>query len=341
MNLQIPNDFHKDLIHEINSAKKEIYIESMIFESGEILDEIVDSLISAAQRGVKVKVIRDWISQVYVKDELPIFVIPFTEFWRKAKKVHARNLEIIKKLSETSNIDITVNNKKKFLNLFFSFFGRNHMKLYVVDNLCWIGGINLSDKSFEKIDFVVKIDNSNLTQEIINVFENNFENKKIYDFNKIIGDVDVLVDGGKRGSSIIYKEAIEIISSAKTQIIFMSQFIPDGKILEKILEKAREGINIYVITSNSDNGIFTKYPQRYFYLKFLKKIKNFSNIKLIHLEKHVHVKLIDVDNSRLIFGSHNFVMPGVRFGTKEIALKTKNSELNRQIDDYLRPFLNI
>lgn len=333
-----PEEFLDDLILKINSAQEQIKIESMLFESGIVLDKLSNSLILAAERGVKIWIIRDWVSQKYVHDQLPLVSIPLGAKSSYAKKLHKKNMESINNLTNVENIFIKEVSRPNILLSLVPFSGRNHMKIYIVDDYAWIGGINISDNSFKKIDFMVRIKSSEIAKEISKTFNLNFENIRYKDFEKVFTDMNLIVDSGKKNKSLIYDRAFESICLANSSIIFMSQFVPDGKILKKLIEKAKGGVSVSVITSKKSSDIFTKYPEKVSYINFVKKTKNISNINLIHLEKNVHAKLIMADKTA-IFGSHNFVIPGVLFGTKEIAIWSKSSELILEIEKYIKPYL--
>ena len=116
----------------------------------------------------------------------------------------------------------------------------------------------------------------------------------------------------------------------------MSQFVPDNKLLQQLIEASKRNVSVTVIASSENDSIFTNYPSKLAYLYFKFVIKKYPNIKLINLKKHVHVKLLLTDNKSALLGSHNLTFSGVLFGTEEIMLKTLDAELLGQLNKFLQ-----
>jgi hypothetical protein len=111
----------------------------------------------------------------------------------------------------------------------------------------------------------------------------------------------------------------------------MSQLPPEGKLLNKLIEKSKEGIQIEVITSKKDSPQFTTYPYKISLLYFKWATRNNKNIRLIHLPQQVHAKLMIIDKKIALFGSHNLVSSGVILGTEEIAIETTDEMLIKHL----------
>lgn len=333
--VQPAQNFLDDFIACAKQAKKRIYIQSMIFESGEVLSKLEPVLLQKAQEGVDIHITIDWIARRYVHDDLGI--LPVLNFKQRLynNNVRKETAEIIESWS-TKGIKFRITNIPHFLTSPITIFRRNHTKIFLIDDhAVWIGGLNLFDLAFGWIDFMVKFTDKETISAVSQQyhFVNSDRPKDNYRVacNK---QTTLLVDAGRIGSSIIYNEAIKSVKKAKKSIFFVSQFLPDDVILDALIDRARHGVAVTVITSNEDYKIFSKFPYKFAYQLSLRRIKN-SPIKLFYQHTKVHAKLLLIDDTIGMFGSHNFVNIGVILGTEEIAIKTEDSHLIKQLQTFV------
>lgn len=334
--LQTPDEFLKDFVSEINNAKHSIQIQSMNFEVGRVMSVLTKALLDAAKRGVKIEINFDWVSERYIHDTLPM--LPVINFKKRKynNNLHKQNNELINLLIN-AGIKMNQTNNPLFSSTLIPFAGRNHIKMYIVDEkIGWIGGLNLFDIAFENIDFMVKISDQKIVSVLIDQFKKINKNKGEIDYSIDLGnDYSITVDVGKKFKSLIYKKALSEIKKSEKSVIFMSQLMPDGKILSALINAAKRGVRVEIITSPKDNKLFTRFPEKLLYINFLRSIKKYANIQLYHLLTTVHVKLILIDDKKALFGSHNFTYLGVILGTEEIMMQTIDPSLITQIKEFI------
>lgn len=335
--LQKPKEFLSDFVAEIKKSNRSILIQTMSIESGEIMALIEEELIEAVNRGVAVRINYDWVTEKFVQGDLPLLPVLNSKKRSYDKRVHDQTSQMLERLL-TAGVKVSKTNQpNSFLSL-LPFINRNHIKMYVVDEkIAWIGGINLFDVAFQSIDLMVKTDNPRVVETLLRQFEkiNKYNGKENYSVN-CGNDYSLFIDVGKHGKSIIYDEACGIVKSSKKNIIFISQFTPDNKLLYELIEASKRNVAITIITSSEDDIVLGHYPAKLSYLYFKFIVKKYPNIKLINLSKHVHAKLLLADDSQALFGSHNLTFFGVLFGTEEIMLKILNPELLKQLDEYIK-----
>jgi cardiolipin synthase len=332
--LQEPYEFLKDLKTSIKNSTKRVWIQAMVVEYGQIMASIEDDLVAAVNRGVDVRIQYDWVTQRYLHGDLEL--LPSFDKARNDEKrsVHKANSNFFSRAA-SNGIKVIEMNRPFITPRIFPVFNRNHIKLYICDDVGWVGGLNFFDGSFENLDFEVRYEDENIVDCLekqfvkVNEFAPRFDYFCDFDENN-----SVFVDSGKVGGSIIYEQALKVLGQAKKEIVFASQLVPEKRILDLILKKASEGVGVTIVTSQPTDNTFTKYPLKFSYLEFRKLIKNRSDIKFIHLNRKIHAKLIIVDNSVAMFGSHNFVESGVWMGTEEIAVRTKDKSLVDQLVRY-------
>lgn len=327
-----PNDFLDDFLAEASKAKQSIYLQSMNFEAGEVLDRIEAVLIPALERGIRVNITIDWVSRIFVHGHLPL--LPMARPFRRSHwERHVKASEQLRARLVAKGATFVTTNTPTFLNRQFPMMRRNHIKLYMVDErIVWMGGVNLFDEAFKKIDLMVRFEDDQTVRALHQQFFMVNQLRSSADYSKKLrDDYTLYVDTGKIEQSIIYRQALRQIDDAKKSIVFMSQFVPDGPLLNKLIEATKRGVQVEVLSSPRQNVLFTKYPTKLTYKFFRFKIKKHPLITFTHLPQDVHAKLLLVDDSIALFGSHNYTYSGVLFGTEEIMMETTDEKLLKQI----------
>jgi len=130
--------YFKDLIDELEQAKQTIEIESYIFSQDKLGKRIVATLLNAANRGVKVRIIIDGLGS---KNWQLTQIAALTNVGIKIKIYHPLPWH----LSFYQQAMIEKSFFYKFLYLFSQINKRDHRKLYIVDKqTAWTGSLNLS-----------------------------------------------------------------------------------------------------------------------------------------------------------------------------------------------------
>jgi phosphatidylserine/phosphatidylglycerophosphate/cardiolipin synthase-like enzyme len=338
--VQNPENFLNDFIAEIRKANKSILIQSMCIEPGRVMDPLEKELLNAVKRGVEVRINYDWVTHKFVNGDLALLPVLNSKKRIYSRSIHKQIREMLKRLAD-GGVKIVETNPPSFILSFLPFLNRNHIKMYVIDGrIAWIGGLNLFDVAFENIDLMVKIYNEKIIAALLNQFEKVNKNRNRDNYNVDFGDnYSLYADIGKHGKSIIYDKAITMIKEAQKNILFMSQFVPDGPLLGELIKASKRNVAITVITSSDKDALFEHYPSKLTYLYFKSIIKKYPNIKLINLKKHMHIKLLMVDNKLAITGSHNMTFSGVLFGTEEIMLGISDRELIKQLIRFINELM--
>ncbi len=340
VSVQNPQQFLKDFTQQAEKAERRIYLQSMLFEYGKVLSELEPILIKKAKEGLEVQIHIDWVSQRYSEGNPNIILPLYGEKRRRMLHVHHQSKLLRDRLTDAGVI-ITFTNPPGLITKVLSIFGRNHKKLYIVDDDVWVGGINLFDMAFDNIDVMVKFTESEfleiLSKEFYKINENKHQENYCVSFNK---DSELLVDAGLVGKSLIYDEAIMLIQQATKSITFVSQFVPEVKLLNALIEASDRDVDITVITSPMLHEYFVEFPYKITYQLFLAKTKNKNNIKIFYQDRQVHAKLFIADHQTAIFGSHNFVSTGGILGTEELAIKTTDQHLVQQLEEFIKTETN-
>ncbi len=321
-NLILAKDYPNELINSINNAVSRIcIIATNIRADSHESRSIIDALCRASDRGVSVKISADVFTYLEPK-EFRLIV---------SKEQSARVIQSIKlkKQLKEHNISFTWLGKKT--NSLAN--GRTHCKWSVVDDTCYtFGGLNIDNDSFNNLDYIFKITNKALADELVNEFTNirKYDKKGggIYNHSFILNDKNtVLFDGGLIGKSIIYNRVCKLANQA-SEITLVSQYCPTGK-LNKILHQKKS----HLYFNNWQDASFINRAIIRVGLLSAKSETLYTGDKYLHA-KFVIFKMPNGETIALT-GSHNFMFSSGIIGTREIALETSDSDIISQLQSFL------
>lgn len=335
--LLLPAPFLDTLTQQIESAQQSVYLQSLTLEVGKVMGQLTPALIRAAKRGVHVELRIDWIAQNYVHGKVSLTPRIGPAERKYAAELHRKNRQLSNTLIE-GGVKIVFVNRPNWLAKVLPVAGRNHIKLYMVDEkIVWIGGVNLLDLTLEHLDFMMSFGDQILIRELKEVF---FADKVLDKVVPYAPNSTLVVDGGRRGFSPIYQTALEMVESATSSIVLVSQFVPEGKLLKLLVKKARQGCSVTVLSSPKSLMQFSRWPYKLTYLRCQRVLRTVG-LSVTHLPQKVHCKLLLVDESQAIFGSHNLVETGIGLGTAEIAIKTSDPILLSELVSFVSVFHTI
>ena len=273
--LQTP-DFIAELRSELPKATTQILIQLMTFDGDQAGLEIAGLLIDARSRGVDVRLLVD----------------SFTSF--RVSDVPVRRPEVAEELASTQAMFTRLRSNGvglKFTqplgpaNIFAP--ARNHKKIFVIDDISYLGGINVSDHNFEWHDFMVRITDSDIHAEITADFDHSFE-------------------GGRRStnSHIITNSEIEdvfdaLVTEAEHSILLASPYAVDIG-LTKLIAKA-SAPHIQIVASRDNNLPLYEVMSPYLEWRLRR-----SGAEMLSYASFSHSKFLLVDDSKLLIGSSNF-----------------------------------
>lgn len=326
-----------DFIFHADRAQDRILLEAMHKEVGHFEGLMHNSILKAAERGVGVRLHVDEYTNITSDGHHPIIPI-----WRAGLRNYLRvkkgiNSFSFDEIEEAGGHTVFTNPPKsfwedKFPTQQFPIKGRNHIKIWVVDDVGWIGGMNLSDANFETEDFMVKIEDPEMVEALVQQFGR--VNKDRLKEDSVIfdnGTSKILVDCGKPNSSLVLDTATDLAKSAKIKAACVSQFMPDPTIF-KALHQAFENGGVGEFLTTSKQGGITSLMS---FANLAASLYSYYNKVFIYtFPESLHAKLLLVDGKTAMFGSHNFVDRGVKLGTEEIAMVSSDPTLVANLMEY-------
>lgn len=305
----------------INRAKEHVSFLCMMVTDDNATDELIDALAAAARRGVDVQVAAD----TFTYGEIGGHFVPLKYYTKRARLITTMSKELIK-----SGVKFTWLGRFSAL----PFTGRTHSKCLIVDDTIYsFGGVNLYDESLSYTDYMFSYKDPLLSLELrdeirrlIKADGSNFSYRS-HEFS--IGKVGtVLLDGGFQGDSIIYRRAVQLAREA-SEVLFVSQYCPGGRLSRAL--------------KNTSSALYFNPPHNASFWNKLIIANNmfFSGHRTQYKrDKYLHAKFMIFtmeDGSKVaITGSHNFVPAGVLFGTREIALETRDKKIIKQLETFFK-----
>jgi cardiolipin synthase A/B len=287
--------FFPDLIDEIHRAAKFIFIETYIFKNSGYVTRIIESLLTAAERGVKIYIMVDGMGSLHSAEEVKLVL-----------KHHKIDFEIYKPI-------------RKFISMKFSFLSRLHRKLIVVDgNVAYVGGINLHDDYDEDLDHPRFDFASKITGNTVKIIEEEMRELWLYQKDKIridtiakhyfkrkfeeIRSIKMLFRDQIWNHRVIEDFYINELSMAKKSVLLANAyFLPGRRIRAALKAAAKRGVQIEVLLQG----------KREYWLVYLaeQRIARWlikQNIKVYHYEKsYLHAKVGVFDETIATVGSSN------------------------------------
>jgi len=318
--LLLPKDFVADATAAITKAEHRVVLLSMVIAQGPDTQGLVDAILDAARRGVKVMVAAD----VFTYGEINGTFLRNIYFSKKARAVTNMG-----KLLREAGVKFQWLGRAKIL----IFSGRTHSKWCVVDDTVYsFGGVNMYQKGVENTDYMFRVESPELANRLarehgdLQKADRTGRLHKSYQFK--FERNHVLVDCGIVGNSIIYRHACALASQAES-IVYVSQYPPSGQ-LRRIMAakkhefyfnepKSADFLNSVLITMTKfANGVSNDYRRKnYLHAKFM----------LFYLP----------DGRRVaISGSHNFSYSAILMGTREIALETEDPQIIDQLERFYK-----
>ncbi len=283
-------DYFLRLEKIINTSKKELHLQTYIFDTDSTGLRIVEALKNAADRDVKIYVLLDGFGSNAFSSNIV-----------KELRYHGINIRFFSPLLS--------------LNSFY--IGRRlHQKVVVSDaKKVLIGGINIADKyhgtSFETpwLDYAIEIE-SKVAKPIQQICRNFYFKKRRVRKSKIEDvfiakepiEIRVLQNDWLNRKNEIQKEYLKAIGNAQKEIIIVgSYFFPGRKIALALKKASKRNVSIKLIVSGISDVPLLSNASHYLYSIFLK-----YNIEIYEWNKSVlHGKAAVIDGKWTTVGSFN------------------------------------
>lgn len=319
-------EFLADFRQETQRARHRVWGQAMAMEASHPGQLFFEAFRKASERGLDTRLNIDWFSLLVSEGGINAFIRPKNLIGkgRYHRFLRDHNDETFRNLVDFG-VRLHFTNPPTRREKIFPFTGRDHIKIYIVDDIAYLGGVNIQENSFQGIDFVVKLKDSQVVRALAGQFENADEVNDDHAVDFSNGD-RLIVDSGKKGQSLILSTAVNLVNDARNDVKNISFFTPDGPFVKALSDANKRGTNVEVIRPEGKWGRLSVTGLLDFKNRVQMKIEK-KQIPFKKTEQRLHAKLLIVDSKIVMFGSHNLMSSGVGAGTEEIAFMSQNPEL--------------
>ncbi|WP_314349393.1 cardiolipin synthase [Hafnia paralvei] len=301
--LTTSDDTLKALIRDIELARSNIEMVFYIWQPGGLADQVAESLMAAARRGVHCRLLLDSAGSV------TFFRSPYPAMMRNA------GVEVVEALK--------VNLMRVFLRRMDL---RQHRKVVLIDNfIAYTGSMNLVDPRFFKqdagvgqwIDVMARMEGPVATTMGI-IFSCDWEietGKRILPpepeyhslpFEEESGHtIQVIASGPGFPDELIHQALLTSVYSAREQLIMTTPyFVPSDDLLHAICTAAQRGVDVSIIVPNKHDSMMVGWASRSFFAELLE-----AGVKIYQFEGGLlHTKSVLVDGQLSLVGTVNLDM---------------------------------
>jgi cardiolipin synthase len=291
-------DYFNAMLSDIQQACATIDLETYIFANDVIGDKFVESLIAAANRGVRVRIIVDGFGsptwQSKYKNKLEI------------NGVHSKIYHPLPwRPRQLSSATSTKQGISKWIYLLFNFNKRDHRKFMLVDDkIAYVGSFNISRSHIAKAiggrgwrDLGVKVTGAD-TEELKNAFDYCYYHRPIKErireiFLKIKNKSPFRLNYSIQRRRILYKDFIKKINRAKEKIwLTNAYFVPQNRLIRQLRAAAERGVDVKILLPNKSDVFIMPWASHAFYNKLL----NGGVTIYEFLPEVLHAKAVIIDN---------------------------------------------
>ena len=302
-------DFFAHLADDIAQARRKVLLQTMSVDFGD-LDQLAEPMVRAQANGAEVSLVYDRYS--------------LFDAWTKEGRTGVKDLR--QHLGVLSTYGITI--IPTGLVRMNPCAGRHHIKTYITDDIVYAGGgANLTNDTKKTSDFMLRYDNAEAAERLFHQLPEIASRRFAGVVLPFDDQTSYLVDGGQRGQSPIYQQAIELMADAD-QATIVSKMVPNGPLVEIAPPDTKFYYNRPELV-----GKFNRLSLRWNELACCVPPNSYTG----DIQLHAKLCLARRSLGRVaLTGSHNFNTLGVHFGTQESALLTTSEEVCDLLESYIK-----
>mgnify|MGYP000996439216 CR=1 FL=1 len=324
----------KAIAQDVDRARQSVFMEFYIWNAGGAADEVLESLVRAAQRGVPCRVLVDALGA--------------RPWWKgpQPEKLRAAGVQLQAALP---------------VGLFQTLVSRNdlrlHRKIVVIDGeIAWTGSMNLVDPRYFKqdaqvgewVDAMVRVEGTvvvPLAMTIIGdwMLETDEPIEAIIASTGLARvqpkgstDVQVIPSGPGQSDDGLLQMLIAVINSAREELVLTTPyFVPDESLLRALRGAAGRGVRVEMILPEKVDSTLTRYASRSYYDELLE-----MGVR-IHLYRKglLHTKSMTADRRISMFGTVNLDMRSLWLNY-EVALFVYGAEFAEELQALQQTYMN-
>ncbi len=290
------------VLRHIAEARESIGIHMYVWRSDGIGNAIGGALLAAAERGVKIHIIKDRGALLYERSEMnrkPFFNRPVSWAQRCLFQVAIQTLpdSFVTDAFDHSLGDALASHPKVTL----EWVDHTHTKYYLFDRKVLVtGSINIEDRHRGYFDYMVETDDPGVIADFAGIRERRLPTQ----------GRDLSVVANLRGKELsafqIVHCVLRLIGGARKSIRVEMAYLGDPEVTAALGEAARRGVEVIVLFSKAANiGNDLNY-------RTVRALYKAAPISLYRTPKMIHSKMMLVDDETVLCGSANLSVFSMR-----------------------------
>ncbi|MDA3846284.1 MAG: phosphatidylserine/phosphatidylglycerophosphate/cardiolipin synthase family protein [Vallitaleaceae bacterium] len=297
------------ILNRVNHAQKSITINMFIWRNDRIGNDLAKALLDAADRGVKIKIVKDKLGGVFELAEETRLSF-FNQQMDMVGKIKAKGIDYLYPMKGKSSSKPGKNHLLENLishpgiSLDVNRYIADHSKFYIIDDrILILGGINVEDKELytdvegkHYHDYMIGFED----EHMVSLFKDRFFGDQPCDGDR---PVEFIFNRYNRGQ--LEKGAkdglLAYLNKTVGKMDIVMAYLGDQTMTDKIIEMANNGIEVSLMLSAKAN---LQHDTNMRIAKHILKQTD-NQVKLYLNPKMIHAKLISIDDQFLTFGSTN------------------------------------
>jgi cardiolipin synthase len=285
------SQYFTSLLQDMATSVTSIDLETYIFNLDFVGLRVLDQLLAAGRRGVRVRLMldgagsSDWNSSA-------------TEQLRQANVQVKIFRPLPWNIRQWERAQPHLHWLTKFQQLLASMSRRNHRKLCLIDgNLAWVGSFNISKEHLPKTqggkgwrDTAVRLEGFNL-DELQHVFNSAWFDDAVKISRRILSISHFRLNHIRRRK--LRRDLLNRISCCQSRLwITNAYFVPDASFLRYLKKAARQGIDVRILLPGTSDVFFIPWATAVYYKNLLK-----SGVRIFEYTQSVlHAKIMIIDD---------------------------------------------
>jgi cardiolipin synthase A/B len=318
------------ILERIADAERSIAMRCFEWRDDETGELVGRALLAAADRGVKVTILKDPVGMCYEHLEgtkqsffhKRIGLVSRLQTWG-LMTVYGRWGSLRQKPSPTAeallghpNVTVVLD-RKRF----------DHAKLYVFDDEAVIlGGMGIGDDfRHTNIDFMVEISGPQAASRLAE----RYEGSALFDGSRPFDYLLHSFRGSARSGGSLAADRLGLIAAARERLTIAMAYFGDEVCTEALVDAVRRGVYVTVLTAARANIIGDL--NLWTCAQLLRRTGSADNLRIVLHPRMVHGKAIVGDGAWVDIGSTNFTSPS-HGGYEEVDLYCRDAAFARQVE---------
>ena len=291
------SDYFSALLKDIQNAKNSVSLETYIYDTDHLGDQITEALEQAARRGVHVRVLVDGAGSPFWTTS---YAKPLEAAGARTRVFHPFPWQ----LWNWSRAKVKLPWVLKLLYLLIKCNTRNHRKVCIIDDrVAYLGSINISKCHLNKQDggdgwrdTAIKLTGLDLTG-LSEAYTAAWSHRSIKErlrtlFQHIRQDPPIRLNHSRHRRRLLHKALIRRVRNCKHRVwITNAYFVPDHRLLNALKEAANNGVDVRILLPKKSDLAMMPWATSTFYYNLIQ-----AGVRIFeYLPSMLHAKSLIID----------------------------------------------